>query len=157
MLKTLLLVIFGIFTRLKICQFSKTCIIWVGWDNPFKSVNTLFQSMLNYCKKLKTSNLVFLKIWHCKAGAFLLGHQVYFITAMHCYHVNSSPWTKPTSKCLLTNIISWVCIWEWPREGANTEITPSYFYRNTLSKNIEADICRKLKNIPRIFWGSSLN
>ena len=49
--KTILLLIFGIITGLKICQLPNTCINWMGLGYHFKSFNTLFQPMLNYCRK----------------------------------------------------------------------------------------------------------
>ena len=41
-LHTFLLVIFGIITGLKICQFSNTCMIWMGWGNNFKFLINYF-------------------------------------------------------------------------------------------------------------------
>ena len=48
MFTTILLVISGIITGLKICQFSNTCIISMGWGNHIKSYNTPFQSITKF-------------------------------------------------------------------------------------------------------------
>ena len=51
MSKTILLVVFGIITGLKICWFSNISRFSIKWGNPINSFNTLFQPMLNYCRK----------------------------------------------------------------------------------------------------------
>ena len=75
MFKTIFLVIVGIITGLRICWFSNTHIVWMVWGFHIKSFSKIFQPMLNYCRKFE--NIKFLKIWHCKVGAFFLGHPVW--------------------------------------------------------------------------------
>ena len=61
---------FGIITGLKICYFSNTCIVWMVWGDHIKSFSTIFQHMLNYCRKFQNVK------WHCKVHAFFWGHTV---------------------------------------------------------------------------------
>ena len=51
MSKTILLVIFGIITGLKICWYSNISRISTEWRNHIKSLDTIFQPMLNKCRK----------------------------------------------------------------------------------------------------------
>ena len=43
----------------------------MDWGNHIKSFNTLFQPMLNYCRKFEDVKIRIFKIWHCKVGPFL--------------------------------------------------------------------------------------
>ena len=53
MCKTILPVIFGIITGLKISWFSNISRISIVWGNHIKFFNTLFQPMLHYCRKFE--------------------------------------------------------------------------------------------------------